>query len=617
MRGAAMKGIVDSPARETVDSQGEFLTGAEDVRWDLTHLYQGPQDPALEGDLQWAMREAQDFRERYLGKVETLDASAMNYAMELYESILERLARAQTYSELWFVTDTLDPSRGKLLQDVREKEARIRSLLLFFELEWVKLDDSRAKELLQHPCMARWNHYLSSARRYKPHLLSEPEERLLAEKSVTGASAWVRLFEETMGDATFEVDGKILTEEEVLSLLHSPYREVRRKAAGAMTKGLRERLRVLTFIFNMLASDKAIEDRLRNYPHWLSARNLANEIEDQVVESLIQSVVARYDLPQRYYVLKKKLLGLDTLYDYDRYAPISSDETKVRWEEAKEQVVSSFRGFSQELADIASRFFQERWIDAPVRPGKRGGAFSHPGVPSVHPYVMVNYTGKLRDVMTLAHELGHGVHQFLAASKGFLNSQTPLTLAETASVFGEMLTFERLLKEVSGRESLALLCSKIEDILATVFRQVAMNKFEDRYHNKRRNDGELTSEELSRLWMETQREMFGESVTLTEDYSVWWSYIPHFLHTPGYVYAYAFGELLVLCLFSKYREEGEGFVSKYLEMLAAGGSMSPREIVGIAGFDLSSPEIWKRGLEVIEDLILRAEEMARGARCSS
>jgi oligoendopeptidase F len=593
--------------------RAEQATGAEEVLWDLSDLYLGPEDPSVERDLESVEEMALSFRERYLGKVASLDAPALKCAMEEYEAILEKMAKVESFSHLWFVTDTLDPSRGKFLQKVREKEALVRSNVLFFELEWVGIEDGRAQELLRDPVLSHWGHYLRAARRYKPHLLSEPEERILAEKSVTGASAWVRLFEETINDIPFELHGKRVTEEDLLSLLYSPERELRTKAAQALTQGLKSRIRTLTFTFNMVASDKAIEDRLRKYPHWLSARNLANEIEDEMVETLVEAVVSRYDLPRRYYELKKRLLGLDTLYDYDRYAPIFPQEKILPWQRAQGQILEAFSHFSKDMAEIASLFFERRWIDAAVRQGKRSGAFSHPCVPSVHPYIMVNYTGKLRDAMTLAHELGHGVHQFLARKQGFLNSQTPLTLAETASVFGEILAFERLASQLSDkRELLALLCSKIEDTLATVFRQIAMNRFEDACHRKRREGGELTTEEISHIWLETQKAMFQGSVTLTEDYSLWWSYIPHFLHTPGYVYAYAFGELLVLALFSLYREKGDEFVEGYLEMLSMGGAASPKEIVAKAGVDLSDPGLWHRGLEVIEDMIQKAEAMAEG-----
>ncbi len=586
-------------------------SGCENVRWDLSHLYPSPEDPRLSGDLEGALEQARSFREIYAGRVKELDAPQLQEALARYEAILERLGRVETFAQLWFVTDTRDSARGRLLQSVREREAAVRTQLLFFDLEWTRTEEKRVSSLLQSEDLARWGHYLQAIRRYRPHLLTEPEEKILAEKAVTGQSAWVRFFEEAVNDIPFQIDGERLTEEEVLSRLHLPDRAVRRKAAGAMTEGLRGQLRTLTFVFNMLASDKAVDDRLRRYPHWLSERNLANEIDDGMVHSLVKAVVDRYDLPQRYYRLKKRLLRLEALYDYDRYAPLGSQEKPIPWAACQTETIDAFRAFSPRMAEIAARFFDEGWIDAPVEKGKRGGAFSHPAVPSVHPYVMVNYTGRRRDVMTVAHELGHGVHQFLASQRGYLNSQTPLTIAETASVFGEMLVFERLMaQEPDPRERLALLCGKIEDILATVFRQIAMNRFEETYHSRRRTDGELPPETLSQIWLETQKAMFGDAVVLTEDYGIWWSYIPHFLHTPGYVYAYAFGELLVLALYSRYREVGEPFASGYLEMLSLGGSERPEEVVARSGLDLKDPGLWERGLGVLDRMIAQAEEWA-------
>jgi oligoendopeptidase F len=540
-----------------------------------------------------------------------LDARALAEALAEYEAILERVGRVETFAYLRFVTDTLDARRGKLLQHVKEGETAVRTEILFLELEWAQVPDEDAEALMASVDLDSWRHYLGAARRYRPHLLSEPEERILAEKGVTGASAWVRLFEEVVNDIPFELDGRRLTEEELLSRLHHPDRDLRRRAARAMTEGLGSRLRILTFIFNMLASDKAVDDRLRRYPHWLAERNLANEISDEMVRSLVDAVVDRYDLPRRYYRLKRRLLGLDALYDYDRYAPLGSGERRVPWEACRREVLEAFGAFAPPMAEIAGRFFHERWIHAAVQQGKRGGAFSHPAVPSVHPYVMVNYNARPRDVMTVAHELGHGVHQFLAAPRGYINSQTPLTIAETASVFGEMLAFERLMaREEDPRERLALLCGKIEDILATVFRQIAMNRFEEAYHTRRRAEGELPAEVLNGIWLETQGAMLGDAVVLTGDYGIWWSYIPHFLHTPGYVYAYAFGELLVLALYALYREQGAAFVPGYLEMLASGGSERPEAVVSRAGLDLKDAQLWQRGLGMLEEMIQQAEAWA-------
>ena len=433
------------------------------------------------------------------------------------------------------------------------------------------------------------------------HVLSEPEERIISLKTLSGTGAWSRFFDETLAAARFPHDGKTLTEQEILAKLYDPQREVRRRAAEAFTSGLKNNLRTLTFVFNTLLAEKASDDRLRRFPDWLSSRNLSNEISDAAVESLINSVTDRYDLSERYYALKRKLLGLDTLFDYDRYAPMQEVERRYSWSEARDTVLTAYRDFSPKAADIAQMFFEKRWIDAPVRPGKRSGAFSHRGVPQVHPYILLNFTGNTRDVQTLAHELGHGVHQYLSNPLGSLQAGTPLTTAETASVFGEMLVFERLLNSESDpRQRLALLMSKIDD---------TMNRFEDRIHRSRREKGELNTQQFSQFWFETQSEMFRESVTLTDGYRIWWSYIPHFVHTPGYVYAYAFGELLVLALYALFRSEPSGFVDRYLRLLAAGGSDWPHHLLEPMGVDLRDPGFWHRGLEEIEKLIAQAEEL--------
>jgi oligoendopeptidase F len=409
----------------------------------------------------------------------------------------------------------------------------------------------------------------------------------------------------------FEVDGESLTQQQTLSRLHDADREVRRAAAAGFTEGLKANSRSLTFIFNTILADKATDDRLRSYPSWIAARNLSNEVSDEDVDALIEAVTGGYDHVARYYRIKRKLLGLDVLYEYDRYAPVAEADRRVGWEEARDMVTASYAGFHEEAGRIVDRFFDENWIDAALADAKRGGAFSHGAVPSAHPYVFMNYTGKIRDVQTLAHELGHGVHQFLSREQGIFHADTPLTTAETASVFGEMLVFQRLLAaEDDDRNRLAMLMGKIDDTFATVFRQVAMNRFEDRIHTARREHGELSTGFFSDAWMDTQKPMFADSVTLTDDYRIWWSYIPHFLHTPGYVYAYAFGELLVLALYERYREEGEEFADRYMEMLRAGGSDWPHEIVAPMNIDLRDPEFWTGGVRAIGRLVDQAAELA-------
>ncbi len=587
----------------------KMQTGAEHVRWDLTDLYSD--EAALRQDLEQALAEADVFAREYHGRIGSLNARGLAAALRRYEAILERLGRAYTYAYLHWSTNTEDSARGALLQYVRERYTRATQQLLFLELEWAAIDPNRARKLLQTRALRPYRHYLELQQRLRPHLLSEPEEKILAEKRVTGRDAWSRFFDELLSSLRFELDGQRLTEQEVLAKLYDPEREVRRQAALAFTEGLKPRIRELTYIFNTILADKASEDRLRGYRSWLESRNLANEVSDEMVEALIRSVTERYDLVARFYELKRRLLGLDELYDYDRYAPLKEASTRYRWEEARALVEAAYRTFHPRMGEIVAQFFERRWIDAAMTPGKRSGAFSHGAVPSAHPYILLNYTGTIRDVQTLAHELGHGVHQYLSRKQGILQADTPLTTAETASVFGEMLVFERLMAaEADPSNRLAMLMGKIDDTMATVFRQVAMNRFEDRIHNARRQQGELSVEAFCDFWIETQQAMFRGSVTLGEHYRYWWSYIPHFIHTPGYVYAYAFGELLVLALFARYRQEGPDFAERYLQLLEAGGSDWPHVLVGRLGVDLTDPQFWHEGLQAIEDLIVQAEGLA-------
>jgi oligoendopeptidase F len=604
------------PLAET-DGAGANMegAGAAGVRWDLSHLFEGPEDPRLEQALTRSLESAGAFAAEYRGRVAELTAPELADALDAYEGVQEPSARAGAYAQLLFAGDTTTPRHGALLQRVQERGTEIRNLLLFFELEWVALGDEHANALLDDPALARRRHLLVAMRRYRPHVLSEPEERVLGEMANTGRHAMSRLFDEIMSSLPFpvEIDGETreLGEEEVLSLLYAPQRDVRRSGARGLTEGLRQNARTLAFIFNTLVHDKAIEDRLRHYGEPMQVRNLANEIEPESVDSLISASVARYPLVARYYRLKAKLLGVDSLADYDRYAPIPGAEGARSFDDARRIVLDAYGDFAPEMADVARRFFDERWIDAELRPGKRGGAFCASTVPSVHPYVLLNYTGNLRDVMTVAHELGHGVHQHLAAPHGLFEQDTPLTTAETASVFGEMLVFRRLMREETDpRVRLALLCGKIEDAFATVFRQVAMTRFEQSMHAARREEGELPIERMNELWMAANRPMFGDSVELTEDYGWWWLYIPHFVHSPFYCYAYAYGELLVLALLRRYDEEGAGFVPRYLELLAAGGSETPAVLLSRIDLDVTDPGFWDGGLALLEDLVIEAETLA-------
>jgi oligoendopeptidase F len=478
---------------------------------------------------------------------------------------------------------------------------------VFFELEWNQVGDQQAQALLNSPQIVPYRHYLDALRRYRPHQLTEAEEKILLEKEVVGRNSWTTLFNKVLSELKFGKNNR--SEEEVLTDLYHADRDVRQTAATEMTEGLRENNHILTHIFNTLAADKMITDRLRKHSSWVSSMNLHNELQDKTVETLIDSVTSRYDLVNRYYHVKQQLLGVEGLEDFDRYAPLPSLPTKkIDWPSCKETVLSSFAAFSPQMAEIAEMFFSRNWIHAPVGTGKRGGAFAHPCVPEIHPYVLVNYTGNLRDVSTVAHELGHGIHQVLAAGQGHFNSDTPLPLAETASVFAELLVFNSQLEILEDdQERRAFICQKLESIFATVFRQTAMNRFEQLMHEGRRKHGELSSERLSEYWLTTQRAMFGDSVNLREDYAIWWSYIPHFLSTPGYVYSYAFGELLVLALYGLYQKEGETFVEKYLELLSGGGSKSPYEMLKTFNIDLDSPEFWLSGLTVIEDMLAKVE----------
>lgn len=587
-------------------------TGAEEIAWDLSDLYAGIDDPDIERDIQSADERADSFAAAYRGTLLTLSAEALGAAVAEFERIIEMASRLGSFAHLIWSTDTGNPRYGALLQKITEWSSRLRQKLVFFELEWVNAPEDFAQRMIADPALAHYRHWLETSRRYQPHRLSEPEEKILAEKAITGEEAWTRFFSELMGNARYPFDGEELTQAGILAKLYVPDRDVRQRAAEAFTSVLKEKLPVLTYVFNTLAADKASDDRLRHYPTWISARNLANEVSDEVVNALIDAVTARYDIVARYYRLKRQLLGVEVLYDYDRYAPLPAAESHYSWDRAREIVLGAYAAFEPRMADIASQFFARSWIDAPPRPGKQGGAYSASTVPSVHPYIFLNYTGSARDVMTLAHELGHGIHQYLAREQGMLQARTPLTTAEMASTFGEMLVFSDFMaQEADPAVRLAMLAHKIEDSFATVFRQISMNRFEHGMHTARRAEGELTSERFSTIWMETQRAMFGDSVTLTDNYAIWWSYVPHFVQTPGYVYAYAFGELLVLALFARYRRDGTGFAPRYLDVLRAGGSDWPEKILAPMGVDLTDPHFWQEGLGEIEGMVAQAEQLVR------
>jgi oligoendopeptidase F len=581
--------------------------------WDLEPLVEGDGPDGVERRLSAALERAKAFAERYAGQLERLDSAGLREAMEELAAIQELAGRAGAYAALRFSTDTADPATGALLQLAQERGTAIETTLLFFDLEWAALDDERAEQLLAGDGLEFCRHHLRNVRRYREHLLSEPEERILSEKSLTGAGAWTRLFEELTSAIEVHLPEENVALDVALSRLALPDRETRRNAAEAVSEALAPGLRTRAFLFNTLLADKGIDDRLRRYPNWLAARNLANEASDESVAALIDAVRARYEIPRRWYRLKARLLGLDRLADYDRMASVIQDQSSFSFGQAREIVLDCYSSFSPELGEIAGAFFSERRIDAPVRPAKRGGAFCASAVPSVKPYVLLNYTSQRRDVLTLAHELGHGVHFALAARQGIFHQATPLTLAETASVFGETIVFERLLGEDSSPASrLALLAENLEDTIATVFRQVAMNRFEDLVHTARR-DGELSVDRFGELWVESQQELLGDSVEVTDGYRSWWSYIPHFIGTPGYVYAYAYGQLLALSVYERYKQEGAALVPQYLQLLAAGGSKSPEELARIVGIDLADPGFWDAGLELVERQLRQAEEAAEAS----
>ncbi len=586
----------------------------EQTAWDLGPLVDDRGPDGARAQLAQALERSQAFAASYAGKLAELDSAGLRDAMRELGEIQDLVGRAGTYAGLSFSVDTADPAAGALMQEVQERGTEIETTLLFFELEWAALDDAHVERLLAEERLAFCAHYLRTARRYRAHLLSEPEERILAEKSVTGASAWSRLFDELTSAIQVDVDGEDMALDVALSRLVLPDRELRRTTAQAVTEALAPGLRTRAFLFNTLLADKAIDDRLRHYPSWLAARNLSNEASDESVAALIEAVQARYELPRRWYRLKARMLGVERLADYDRMAAVTEDQVTYPFATAREIVLDCYSSFSSKLGDVARRFFDERYIDAPVRPAKRGGAFCASAVPSVHPYVMLNYTSRRRDVLTLAHELGHGVHFALAADQGIFHQGTPLTLAETASVFGETIVFGRLLAEDSSPASrLALLAENIEGALATVFRQVAMNRFEDSVHTARRAEGELSVERFGELWFDSQSEMFGDSVEITPGYRSWWSYIPHFIGSPGYVYAYAYGQLLALSVYQRYEDLGEEIVPRYLEMLSAGGSRSPEDLGRIVGIDLADPGFWDAGLDLVERQLTDAEDAARAA----
>jgi oligoendopeptidase F len=597
-----------APAADTASDLGDL------PEWELDDLYPGMDSQAVRDAFAEAAKRAQAFRQACQGRLAEMAAgggAALGRAVADYEAMQELIGRIMSYAGLLYAGDTSDPIRAKFYGDAQDKITTISTDLLFFELELNRIEDAVMEEALGDPDLGRYRPWIEDLRKEKPHQLDDRSEQLFHEKSVTGRSAWNRLFDDTMSALRFTVDGRELGIEATLNLLVNPDEARRRQGHEALAKTLGDNIRLFTLITNTLVKDKEISDRWRGFADIADSRHLANRVEREVVDALESAVADAFPrLSHRYYALKARWFGKERLDSWDRNAPLPHADTRiVAWADARDTVLKAYGGFDGRMAEIAGRFFDKGWIDAPVRPGKSPGAFAHPTVPSAHPYVLVNYQGKTRDVMTLAHELGHGVHQVLAARQGALMANTPLTLAETASVFGEMLTFRSLLAATEDAKTRkALLASKVEDMINTVVRQIAFYRFERRLHTERR-EGELTSERIGELWMSVQGESLGPAIALGEGYETFWSYIPHFIHSPFYVYAYAFGDCLVNSLYGVYEKSREGFAERYFDMLRAGGSKHHSELLAPFGLDASDPKFWSIGLDLISRMIDELEAL--------
>ena len=586
-------------------------TGAEDVRWNLADLFASAEDPKIEAALNRELEHARAFEKRYKGKISSLDPKSFAAMMDELAEYEESASKPEVYAYMLHSQDTQDHAAGRLLARVREAGAERGSHMVFFALELAQLTDEQASALYADAGAARYRHTVEEARKFRPHQLSEPEERVLTDFSPVGNASWTRLFEELCARIRVDVDGNQLALDEALNLLREGDRNIRRQASGAVTEALRGDIKTRAYIFNVILQDKAIDDRLRRFPSWISARNLANETSDEAVQALVDAVTGRYDTCIRFYRVKRKLLGVGELHEWDRYAPISQVQRDLTWDEAKDLVVGSYNRFSPRAGKLVNEFFDRSWIDAPVVKGKSGGAYCMPVTPHHHPYVLMNFTGKLRDALTLAHELGHGLHDRLASNQHVFDYHPPLTLAETASVFGEALTFDRIMsEETDPKIRLAMLCNQCEDAFSTVFRQVAFNRYEDAAHTLRRTEGELSDDQLGEIFQEKLQAMFGDALILTDEHRVWWSYVGHFLHTPGYVYAYAFGNLLALSVYHRYLDRGKDFVNDYLDFLAAGGSTRPDELVKRIGMDITNPGFWDAGLQILDGMVSEVERLA-------
>lgn len=581
--------------------------------WDLSDLYGGMDDLRIEETLADQLRRADEFARTYRDKINLPDIAADELwaAIVEYETILQELDKPLTYASLLFAADTSNPARGAFLQRMRERHSEISIRMMFFELELTQIPEEQIVRLVSEDVLGEYRHYIWAERLFREHRLSEPEEKILEEKANTGRRAFTRLFEQTTSNIAFDVGGESRTLPEVLALIRDPDRDLRRRSASSLTSGLRDNSSTLTYIFNTLIQDKATDDRLRNYVSPEQARHLSNELEPEIVELVVETAAAHYPLVARYYDLKREIMGLDRLMHYDRYAPLFATKECVPFARAREIVLSSFDRFSTVIGSAARAFFDRGWIDAEPRKGKRGGAFCSYVTPDLHPYVFVNYLNRMDDVMTLGHELGHGVHSSLASCQTYFNFASVLPVAELASTFGEMLVFETLQSRAVPGDKLALYSEKIEGTFATIFRQAAMYRFEQAIHVERRDKGELTPDRYGELWQHFQQEMFGESVELGEEHSLWWMYVPHFINSPFYVYAYTFGELLVVSLYAMYKREGDAFASKYIELLKAGGSMTPADMLSRVGIDIRDRSFWQAGMDVLSGFVDEFERLWR------
>lgn len=593
---------------------------AAGVKWNLSEFYESPQDPRIVSDLEQTNSLAQHFETTYkplLEKLSSDNASSfpLKQLMEDYETMLVTVTKLAVYSHLLFAEKTDSPERGAFMQKTQSALTEIQSHTIFFSTIWNKLDESIVQTVLSPEEVQKYRHYLENMRIYAPHTLQENEERIMALKSNTSGRAFSRLFDEIVNNIEFEIElngqAKKMSEAEILALLHSPKREERRLASEGLGAGLQKNTHLLCYIFNMTLADHRTNMQIRGYEHPMHSRNLANEASMEQITSLIDTVKGAYPIAQRYYHLKRKLMRLDDFYDYDRYAPLKQTPAEISFKECQSIVIGGYYDFCEQAGKIAEKFFLNKWIDAELRPGKQGGGFCCSTTPDMHPFILVNYTGSLRDVMTVAHEVGHGIHQYLAAERvGLLESHAPLTLAETASVFGEMLIFESLLKKCQDPgQKLDLICGKIDDNFATVYRQIAMTDFELQSHLAYAAEGEMSEEKINQIWMNCNRAFYGDAVTLSESYNHGWKYIPHFIHSPFYCYAYAFAQLFVLTLYRNYKQEGDPFIAKYLNLLALGGSKKPEEMAQTMNLNISDKHFWQGGIELLEELVIQAEEL--------